>query len=184
MGSKQEPFAEAAKHWDLETLYADLASVKGKRLTPVEKLHLRGLLCGHSPAEIAEKLDKDAKGVQTDLCATLYKYVKSLLDKSDSKLESWRSVTDWLEQAGYRSELSPPFSVSASAPENTVVNVTNVGFENNQIKIGINLQITVPLPSDLLKDNPLKDNPLKDNPLKDNPLKDNPDRNGDRANQN
>lgn len=174
MGSKQEQFADAAKQWDLETLYTDLASVKGKRLTPVEKLHLRGLLCGHSPAEIAEKLDKDVKGVQTDLCATLYKYVKSLLDKSDGKLESWRSVTDWLEQAGYRSELSPSVSVNASAPENTVVNVTNVGFENNQIKIGINLQVTVPLPPDLLKENPLKDNPLKDNS----------DQNGDRPNQN
>lgn len=53
-----EQFNYAALQWDLEALYTDLASAKGKRLTPMEKLHLRGLLCGYSPAEIAEKLRK------------------------------------------------------------------------------------------------------------------------------
>ncbi len=81
MASTDEQFAQAANHWDLETLYADLASAKGKRLTPTEKLHLRGLLCGCSPAEIAQRLGKNAKGVETDLCATLYRYVKSMVDK-------------------------------------------------------------------------------------------------------
>lgn len=63
MASTDDRFAQAAQEWDLETLYADLASAKGKRLTPTEKLHLRGLLCGHSPAEIANKLGKIPKGV-------------------------------------------------------------------------------------------------------------------------
>ena len=53
MARTDEEFSQAAQDWDLETLYADLASAKGKRLTPTEKLHLRGLLCGHSPVEIA-----------------------------------------------------------------------------------------------------------------------------------
>ncbi len=38
-----DPFTQAANQWDLETLYTDLASAKGKRFTPTEKLHLRGL---------------------------------------------------------------------------------------------------------------------------------------------
>ncbi len=57
----KEQFPEAAHHWDLDTLYKDLASAKGKHLTPMEKLHLRGLLFGHSPGEIAEKLHKSPK---------------------------------------------------------------------------------------------------------------------------
>ncbi|MEG4630260.1 hypothetical protein QUB56_11690 [Microcoleus sp. AR_TQ3_B6] len=34
MPPADEQFTEAANHWDLENLYADLASAKGKRLTP------------------------------------------------------------------------------------------------------------------------------------------------------
>ena len=79
MPPADEQFTEASNHWDLETLYADLASAKGKRLTPVEKLHLRGLLCGYSPAEIAEKLGKDAKGVESDLCASVYTAIPAVM---------------------------------------------------------------------------------------------------------
>ncbi|HAJ61948.1 MAG TPA: hypothetical protein DCP31_24190 [Cyanobacteria bacterium UBA8543] len=39
--------------------------------------------------------------------------------------------------------------VSNCLPEQGVVNITNISFENNQIKIGVNLQITLPLPSEL-----------------------------------
>lgn len=149
-----EQFVRAANHWDLETLYADLASAKGKRLTPVEKLHLRGLLCGYSPAEIAEKLGKNTKGVETDLCATLYRYVKSLVDKCSEKIENWRNITEWLEDAGYRTQSPAKLPVSNGLPENSVVNITNTSFENNQITIDVFLQITVPLPSEFSIQNP------------------------------
>ena len=144
-----EQFTQAANYWDLETLYIDLASSKGKRLTPVEKLHLRGLLCGYSPAEIAEKLGKNAKGVETDLCATLYRYVKSLVDKCNEKIENWRNISEWLEEAGYKTQSASKLPVSNGSPDKGVVHITNISFENNQIKIGVNLQITVPLPSEL-----------------------------------
>lgn len=45
MALQNEQFTQAANKWDLETFYEDLVSAKGKRLTPMEKLHLRGLLC-------------------------------------------------------------------------------------------------------------------------------------------
>jgi hypothetical protein len=142
-----EQFAQAANHWDLETLYTDLASAKGKRLTPVEKLHLRGLLCGYSPAEIAEKLGKNAKGVETDLCATVYRYVKSLLDKCNEKIENWRNITEWLEEAGYKSQSDTKLPLSK--PLSDKFNITNISFQNNQITIDVFLQITVPLSSEL-----------------------------------
>ena len=76
MASIQEQFARAANNWDLTRLYMALAAKrkvaphKKKELTDVEKLHLRGLRRGYSPAEIATKLVKRAKGVEVDLCNT------------------------------------------------------------------------------------------------------------------
>ncbi|HAZ43421.1 MAG TPA: helix-turn-helix domain containing protein [Cyanobacteria bacterium UBA11369] len=141
MASANEQFTQAVNHWDLETLYADLASAKGKRLTPVEKLHLRGLLCGYSPAEIAERLGKDVKGVETDLCATIYRYVKSLLDKCHEKIGNWRNITEWLEDAGYKSQPNAQVPVNSLLPGNSVVNITNITIDNNQIVFLINLRI-------------------------------------------
>jgi DNA-binding CsgD family transcriptional regulator len=94
-------FTDATVEWDLEVLCADLASAKGKHLTPVEKIHLQGLLLGHSPLEIAEKLGKSVNGVESDLSATIYRYVKSLLEKPDEKIGNWRNIADWLAEAGY-----------------------------------------------------------------------------------
>ena len=150
MALTDEQFNQAANHWDLETLYTDLASAKGKRLTPIEKLHLRGLLCNFSPAEIAEKLQKTPKGVETDLCATLYKYVKSLVSKSTEKMENWRNISEWLEEAGYKTKPPAKFPIPDGLCENSKVNVSNIMLENNQITIDVFLQITVPLPSEFL----------------------------------
>ncbi|HEY9849562.1 MAG TPA: hypothetical protein V6D28_08910 [Leptolyngbyaceae cyanobacterium] len=149
MAFTDEQFAEAANHWDLETLYSDLASIKGKRLTPIEKLHLRGLLCGYSPSEIAEKLGKTVKGVETDLSASIYRYVKNLLDKCNEKIENWRNIAEWLEDAGYKSRSSAKMPVSSLLPENSVVNITNINIEQNQLVIVINLRIPTSQASDL-----------------------------------
>ena len=153
MSPADEQFSQAAHQWDLETLYTDLASAKGKRLTPVEKLHLRGLLCGYSPGEMAEKFGKDAKGVESDLCASVYKYVKGLIGKCNEKIGNWRNIAEWLEEAGYTTKSPAKFPIPDGLSEDSKVNVTNISFENNQIKIGVYLQITVPLPSDILIQN-------------------------------
>ncbi|WP_333461929.1 helix-turn-helix domain-containing protein [Microcoleus sp. herbarium7] len=144
-----EQFSQAAHHWDLETLYTDLASAKGKRLTPVEKLHLRGLLCGCSPGEMAQKLGKDAKGVESDLCASVYKYVKSLIGKGNEKIGNWRNIAEWLEDAGYKTKPPAKLPVSNLLPGNGAVNISNISIDNNQITIDVLLQIVVPLPSEL-----------------------------------
>ncbi len=103
----KEEFIEAKNNWDLEKLYIDLASAKGKALTPVEKKFLRGLLCGFSPAEIASKVYKtrSSSTVRVYLSNGLYKYIEELLSKqaSDSiKVKNWSRVTQLLEKAGYK----------------------------------------------------------------------------------
>jgi hypothetical protein len=141
MGLTDDQFNQVGNEWDLQTLYGDLTFAKGKPLTPVEKLHLRGLLSGFSPSEIAEKLQKNPKGVETDLCATVYKYVKNLLDKANDRIENWRNIASWLEEAGYKAKNNTQIPVNQLLPENSVVNITNVSIERNQVVILINLRI-------------------------------------------
>lgn len=161
MTSLDQQFNQAALHWDLETLYTDLASAKGKRLTPMEKLHLRGLLCGFSPAEIAEQLGKNVKGVKTDLCVTLYRYVKSLVDKLDARIESWREVTEWLEEAGYKRQTPPEIPVDSLLTEKSVVNISNIHIDKNQLVIAFNLKIpTTSATSELKKYSEITENSI------------------------
>ncbi|GDZ93228.1 hypothetical protein PA905_10630 [Planktothrix agardhii CCAP 1459/11A] len=141
MTSIDQQFNQAALHWDLETLYTDLASAKGRRLTPMEKLHLRGLLCGFSPTEIAEQLGKNVKGVKTDLCVTLYRYVKSLVDKLDARIESWREVTEWLEEAGYKLQTPPQIPLDSLLTEKSIINISNIHIDKNQLVVAFNLKI-------------------------------------------
>ncbi len=153
MAPTDEQFAQAANDWDLETLYVDLASAKGKRLTPVEKLHLRGLLCGYSPAEIAEKLNKSVKGLGVDLCQTLYQYVKNLAGRGDEKVENWRNITEWLEEAGYKTQLSTQYQLSDGLPLDVSLHRANISFDKdkNKIIVDINLRIVAASPSESLR---------------------------------
>ncbi|WP_017718640.1 helix-turn-helix transcriptional regulator [Kamptonema formosum] len=141
-----ELFAQAAKDWDLDTLYADLASAKGKRLTPIEKLHLRGLLCGHSPAEIAERLNKNVKGVEVNFCNTIYQYVKNLLGKASEKVENWRNICEWLEEAGYKAQSSAESQSDDCLPIKFLIKKANITLDKNQVIIDINLRIIASSP--------------------------------------
>lgn len=140
MSNIADIFTEVAEHWDLDTLYDDVASGKGRRLTPVEKLHLRGLLCGYSPAEIAEKLYKTVKGVESELCTTIYVYVKNLLGKQSEKVENWRNITEWLEQAGYKNNISPQCKFNNNCiPVELIGKVAHIFISKDKIKIEIDL---------------------------------------------
>ena len=104
MQSTNGIFNEASSLWDLQTLYTDIGMAKNKPLTPMEKTHLRALLCGFSPSEIADRLGKSVKGVEVDLSNTLYQYIKQLVGKAEEKVDNWRNICEWLEEAGYKSE--------------------------------------------------------------------------------
>ncbi|MEM9807812.1 MAG: NB-ARC domain-containing protein [Cyanobacteria bacterium P01_D01_bin.56] len=106
----EQLFEQASAQWNLDPLYAELAKAKAVLmphkqvgLTAVEKLRLRGLLLGYSPAEIAEQQYTAARTVEVALSQGLYRYVEQLTGRDRNALESWRDVADWLEAAGYRS---------------------------------------------------------------------------------
>jgi hypothetical protein len=103
----EEEFIEAKSNWELEKLYIDLASTKGKALTPVEKKFLRGLLCGYSPAEIATIVyqSRSSSTVRVYLSNGLYKYIEEMLSNQvehSVKVKNWSRVTHLLEKAGYK----------------------------------------------------------------------------------
>lgn len=103
----EEEFVEARNNWELEKLYIDLASAKRKALTPVEKKFLRGLLCGFSPAEIANTVYKSRSSstVRVYLSNGLYKYIEEMLSNQAGrtvKVKNWSHVTHLLEKAGYK----------------------------------------------------------------------------------
>ncbi|NES66695.1 MAG: DNA-binding response regulator [Okeania sp. SIO2D1] len=150
---KDEVFAEAAKYWDLERLYKALAAVKRKispgsrkGLTDTEKLYLRGILCGHSPAEIAKKLYRSPKGVEVYVCKTLYQYLKQLVDTSSEQMGNWRNIHTWLEDAGYKTLSSVESKLNHnSLPTEALVKIVNMDFENsNTLNIDINIQLSFP----------------------------------------
>jgi hypothetical protein len=147
MTPTDEQFSQALQHWDVETLYIDLASAKGRRLTPVEKLHLRGLLCGYSPAEIAEKLHKSVKGVEAEVSVSVYRYVKSLVGKRTEKVDNWRNITEWLEDAGYKTEFSVAEQIKNSIPVDILGKIANIRVEKDKITIEIDLRKANSLPS-------------------------------------
>jgi len=140
-------FDNATKNWDLERLYRDLEEVKGKSLTFVEKLHLKGLLCGYNPLEIAEQLNKSQQGLKTDLSTTIYQYIKSLLGREKLKMESWRNVSEWLEQKGYKKALNENEQIN----KNISISLKNLDgsiiFNQNEINGNIEVNIRFELPS-------------------------------------
>jgi serine/threonine-protein kinase len=83
-----EPFAEADQFWQLELLYGDLAESKSKPLTMTEKTHLRGLLLGFSPQQIAQELHCSVSGLRVALSRTIYTYLRILygLQEIDYKI--------------------------------------------------------------------------------------------------
>jgi len=145
MAHSKEQFTQAEQEWNLDELYKDLASTKGKNLTPMEKLHLRGLLCGCCPAEIAEKLHKSLNGLEVDLSKTVYHYVKTFLNRGNEKIDNWRNICQWLEEEGYKHSPKTQSQSKPSIPLEAQVKIENINIENQTIDILV--QLTVPFPS-------------------------------------
>ncbi len=132
-------FTEAEKNWNLEKLYEDLRAAKqrcgsGKRkvLTEIEKCHLRGLLCGFSDKEIANKRGVVLGTVSDTLSKTLYRYIEELLDYEE-EIRHWSNVRDLLEKAGYKIQVSEQSQPSHSLP-NEKENTLEISHNVNSIR--------------------------------------------------
>lgn len=124
----EEEFTEAKNNWELEKLYVDLSSAKGKGLTPVEKKFLRGLLCGFSPAEIANLVyqSRSSSTVRVYLSNGLYKYIEEMLSNQAGysiKVKNWSRVTHLLEKAGYKKVL---LQIEPTSNQINQINTNNI----------------------------------------------------------
>ena len=166
MEEKEDLFPEAAKHWDLERLYHAFAEAKRqisprsrRGLTDTEKLYLRGLLSGCSPAEIAKKMFQTPKSAEVYLCKTLYQYVKKLADLPNEPVGNWRNVCDRLQKAGFKTQSSAKFNLNNSLPIDASFKIVNIGcVEQNTISIDINIRLEFPSTSETPKTEDLDKN--------------------------
>ncbi len=101
-------FIEAADNWNLENLYSELAQAKQTnttreaKLSPTEKVILRGLLCGYPPKKIAVELHWTCRSLSVELSKGLYRYVEILTNRNLNTIKNWRDIARWLEASGYK----------------------------------------------------------------------------------
>jgi hypothetical protein len=154
--SIEEHFKSAGELWDLKRLYDDLAVVKGDSLTRTEKLHLRGLLCGYSPAVLAKKLHKSPRGLQSDVSSTINQYIKKLVNKHQcpplKKLNNAGDIGDLLEKAGYKKVsnisidgVNLPIECTESVVKINNLNVVKTNNKNVTVEINIRLITSLPV---------------------------------------
>ncbi|KAF3887413.1 MULTISPECIES: NB-ARC domain-containing protein [Nostocales] len=135
----EEEFIEAKNVWELEKLYVDLGLVKGKSLTPVEKKFLRGLLCGFSPAEIANTVyqSRSSSTVRVYLSNGLYKYIEEMLTNQAGhfiKVKNWSRVTQLLEKAGYKKARVPSSPIGSQPEINTKQEIASIDIRSAPIE--------------------------------------------------
>jgi predicted NACHT family NTPase len=110
----EEAFADAYENWEVERLYFELANTKGKPLSPNAKLFLQGILCGYSPAEIANIFNYQGKTpsdtVRQTLSKEVYPAIKALV-QNDQKID-YRKIPQLLEQYKKGSQPSSTIDIS------------------------------------------------------------------------
>lgn len=98
----KDAFRNVEAKWDLERLYADL-EVCGYQRSETRDAHLRGVLSGRSPKQIAGDLNVSPGHISTSLTEYLAEPIKLLLAERGTQLDrvDWKTLWFKLEQVGY-----------------------------------------------------------------------------------
>ena len=105
----QQVFNAAEQNWNLSQLFQRLEAIKLHKqqqpLTDLERFCLKGILCGFTPEEIAQKLidQLDPFLIQVAFW-NLLRCVQTMLDKEEVKIDSFQELADSLAISGYKSE--------------------------------------------------------------------------------
>jgi deoxyadenosine/deoxycytidine kinase len=116
---------EVTSIWKLDELYGDLARAKqvnvakATKLTEVEQTIIKGLLNNHSPKTIAAEIHWTSGALSVELSRGLYRHIERMLDRPLNSLKTWRDVSVWLAEAGYKQEIS-------SITEAETIDLTNI----------------------------------------------------------
>jgi hypothetical protein len=156
---KTDLFKPAADLWDLERLYADLATVKGEDLSETEALHLRGLLCGYSSSAIANKLHRSVRGTQADISSHINQSVKELVNqrrpasKQVKNLNSAGDIRELLEELEYRKRSSIFMEGTMIQIETAIGNsITQINKLGDRVSIKMNNSpVSISFPTEVAK---------------------------------
>ncbi len=83
-----------------------------------------------------------------DLCNTLYKYVKVLVEAINGKVDNWRNICEWLETAGDQSDLPLEAESDDYLSAKILIKKANFKLDKNQIIVDVNLRIVATSPTD------------------------------------
>jgi starvation-inducible outer membrane lipoprotein len=81
------------------------------------------------------------------MCTTLYPYIKNLVGKSNEKVENWRNITEWLDEAGYKTQLLAESQFNNCVPVDIMGKIAHISIKKNRITIEIALEPLAQLPS-------------------------------------
>ena len=121
----QQVFDEAEQNWDLSKLYQRLEAIKLREeqqpLTNLEQFCLRGILCGYTPEEIAQKLIKqlDPFLIQVTFW-NLFRYIQTMVGKEEVRITNFQDILDSLAISGYQSEADTVITSKAVKPDNAI----------------------------------------------------------------
>ncbi|EDN70951.1 hypothetical protein BGP_1680 [Beggiatoa sp. PS] len=73
----------------------------------------------------------------------------SKISSTEEKLDHWRNICCWLDEAGYKSQQTNQSQSNQSRILDAQVHIENINVdENEKIEIGINIKLALPSPSD------------------------------------
>lgn len=72
--------------------------------------------------------------------------MKNLVNKGDEKVENWRNINEWLEEAGYKTQSSIESQLSDRLQIKFLIKKANISLERNNIIVDLNLRIVAPNP--------------------------------------
>ncbi|XWK89519.1 MAG: tetratricopeptide repeat protein [Phormidium sp.] len=128
---QEEPFSEAKKDWQLESLYKDLAQTqarKGKGLRETEKEFLRGLLVGKCPKNIAEKVYAGSGSVRVTLSRDVYPAIKEICDLEKDADIRWNYIPSLLEKK-YRQTQRLVGAISTTQKDEEAIEISDNSSE-------------------------------------------------------
>jgi tetratricopeptide (TPR) repeat protein len=121
----EENFDQAANKFDLDRLRKALEAEKHREITPAAWKYFKGVLCGYTTEDIADKCRIERDSVQTALYRELRDFLRQILHPRKIQRMDWSSVPKWLTEAGYRLSnhyTNPPQNIPRSGvkPEHFV----------------------------------------------------------------
>ena len=95
-------FSAATLNWDLIKIYQAIETVSLQPLSRLEKIILRGLLCGYSPRQITAVCKRESEELIIDLVWQLYNYVEIVGNFPQQSIQNYQNISLKLAALGYK----------------------------------------------------------------------------------